>query len=85
MFTPLEGFKMYPCKTPCGDIDCLESCLHNRKQNKAITESRQFLLDDITALMQNTTIPEWLRNVNDDGLYRLWQDLVNLTTMEATT
>jgi len=23
---------MYPCKTPCGDIDCLESCFHYRKE-----------------------------------------------------
>lgn len=50
-----------------------------------MNDAREFLLDDITALMQHTTIPEWLHNVNDDGLYRLWQDLVNLTTMEATT
>jgi hypothetical protein len=27
----LEGFKMYPCKTPCGDIDCLNSCIHSKK------------------------------------------------------
>lgn len=24
---------MYPCKTPCGDIDCLDSCIHYRKGN----------------------------------------------------
>jgi hypothetical protein len=22
---------MYPCKTPCGDIDCLNSCIHSKK------------------------------------------------------
>jgi hypothetical protein len=48
-----------------------------------MTEARQFLLDDITALMNHSNAPDWLYKVNDDGLYRLWKDLVNLTTMEA--
>ena len=21
---------MYPCKTPCGDIDCLDSCMYSQ-------------------------------------------------------
>jgi len=24
---------MYPCTTPCGDIDCLDSCIHFKKGN----------------------------------------------------
>ena len=48
-----------------------------------MTEARQFLLDDITALMNHERHPDWLYKVNDDGLYALWKDLVNLTTMEA--
>jgi len=49
-----------------------------------MNDARVFLLEDITALMQHTTTPTWLLSVNDEGLYRLWQDLVNLTTMEVT-
>jgi hypothetical protein len=48
-----------------------------------MTEARQFLLDDITALMNHSKHPDWLYSVSDDGLYALWRDLVNLTTMEA--
>ena len=48
-----------------------------------MTEARQFLLDDITALMNHSKHPDWLYKVNDEGLYRLWKDLVNLTTVEA--
>lgn len=28
---------MYPCKTPCGDIDCLNSCI-NFKGNKTMNQ-----------------------------------------------
>jgi hypothetical protein len=50
-----------------------------------MTEARQFLLDDITALMNHSNAPDWLNSVSDDGLYALWRDLVNLTTMEDLT
>jgi hypothetical protein len=49
-----------------------------------MSETRQFLLDDISALLDPNKSHEWLNTVTDEGLYRLWQDLVNLTTMEAT-
>jgi hypothetical protein len=48
-----------------------------------MTDARQFLIDDIAALMQHDKPPEWLNSVSIEGLYRLWQDLVNLSTMEA--
>lgn len=48
-----------------------------------MTDAREFLLDDITALLQHDKPPEWLSGVTIEGLYRLWQDLVNITTMEA--
>lgn len=48
-----------------------------------MSEARQFLLDDITALIKQDITPVWLHGVNDDGLYKLWQDLVNLTLAEA--
>jgi hypothetical protein len=48
-----------------------------------MNEARQFLLDDITALMNHDKAPDWLYKVNDDGLYALWKDLVNLSTTEA--
>lgn len=47
-----------------------------------MTEVRQFLIDDISALLDQNKTHEWLDSVNDDGLYTLWQDLVALTTME---
>jgi hypothetical protein len=49
-----------------------------------MTDARKFLLDDITALMNRSSTPDWLYSVTDDGLYALWRDLVNLTTMEET-
>jgi hypothetical protein len=49
-----------------------------------MTEARQFLLDDISAMLNPNKSHEWLYKVNDDGLYHLWMDLVNLNTMEAT-
>lgn len=48
-----------------------------------MTDARQFLLDDITALMNKQLAPDWLYKVNDEGLYALWRDLVNLNTMGA--
>jgi hypothetical protein len=47
-----------------------------------MTEARQFLIDDISALLNPNKSHEWLNSVNDDGLYTLWQDLIALTTME---
>jgi hypothetical protein len=47
-----------------------------------MNEARQFLIDDISALLNPNKSHEWLNGVNDDGLYALWQDLVTLTTME---
>lgn len=47
-----------------------------------MSETRQFLIDDISTLLNPTKSHEWLESVNDDGLYTLWQDLVALTTME---
>ena len=46
-------------------------------------QARQFLLDDITALMNHSNAPDWLNSVSDDGLSKLWLDLVNLSTTEA--
>jgi hypothetical protein len=46
-----------------------------------MTENRRFLIDDITAMMPSHKV-EFLNGVNDEGLYRLWQDLVNLNTLE---
>jgi hypothetical protein len=34
---------MYPCKTPCGDIDCLNSCIHSKKENKTMKTYRVVL------------------------------------------
>ena len=47
-------------------------------------EARKFLIDDIKAMMPSHKV-EFLSGVSNEGLYRLWQDLVNLTTLEAIT
>jgi len=47
-----------------------------------MTDNRRFLLDDIVSMLPQSCNYGWLDNVSDDGLYRLWQDLVNLTTLE---
>ena len=44
-----------------------------------MTETRQFLIDDISSMLNPHKSHEWLELVNDAGLYGLWQDLVNLT------
>ena len=49
-----------------------------------MTENRRFLIDDIQAMMPSHKV-EFLSGVSDEGLYRLWQDLVNLNTLEAIT
>lgn len=48
-----------------------------------MTDTRQFLIDDISALLDQNKTHDWLNNVNNDGLYSLWRDLVNLRTSEA--
>jgi hypothetical protein len=51
-----------------------------------MTENRRFLLDDIkTMLPKSQDDFPWLMLLSDDGLYHLWQDLVNLTTSEVIT
>lgn len=50
-----------------------------------MTEARRFLIDDITALMEHSNPPEWFNTVTDEGLYKLWRDLVNLTLTEDLT
>lgn len=47
-----------------------------------MTDNRRFLLDDIIAMLPQSNDTEWLYGLNDEGLYRLWQDLVNLNTLE---
>ena len=47
-------------------------------------DNRQFLIDDIKAMMPSHKV-EFLSGVSNEGLYRLWQDLVNLTTLETIT
>lgn len=42
-------------------------------------EARQFLIEDISALLNPNKPHEWLEGVNDNALYGLWQDLVRLT------
>lgn len=44
-----------------------------------MNEARQFLIDDISALLNPNKSHEWLNMVNDEALYGLWQDLVRLT------
>ena len=46
-------------------------------------DTRKFLIDDISALLNQNKSHEWLDSVNDSGLYELWRDLVNLRTSEA--
>ena len=46
-----------------------------------MTDNKQFLIDDIKAMMPSHKV-EFLNGVSNEGLYRLWQDLVNLTTLE---
>ena len=47
-----------------------------------MNEARQFLIDDISALLNPNKSHEWLNGVNDEGLYTLWQDLIALNTLE---
>lgn len=47
-----------------------------------MNENRKFLLDDIISMLPANKSHLWLAEVSDEGLYRLWQDLVNLTTLE---
>jgi hypothetical protein len=50
-----------------------------------MTDNRRFLLADIKAMLpQSKQEFAWLILLSDEGLYHLWQDLVNLTTQEAT-
>jgi hypothetical protein len=47
-----------------------------------MTEARQFLIDDISGLLDQNKSHEWLNDVNDSALYALWMDLINLNSME---
>jgi hypothetical protein len=47
-------------------------------------ENREFLIADIVAMLPESKDTLWLDGLSIIGLYHLWQDLVNLTTMEAT-
>ncbi len=44
--------------------------------------ARQFLLEDISAMLDPNKSHEWLNNVNDGALLELWKDLVVYTTSE---
>lgn len=47
-----------------------------------MSEARQFLIEDISALLNPNKTHEWLNMVNDSALYGLWQDLVRMTKSE---
>ena len=55
-----------------------------RKESN-MTENRRFLTDDIISMLPEHADYDWLDNVTEEGLYRLWQDLVNLTLTEDLT
>ena len=44
-----------------------------------MNEARQFLIEDISTMLNPEKYHEWLEMVNDEALYGLWQDLVRLT------
>ena len=45
--------------------------------------SRKFMVQDIMAMQQlKPEQVQFLDKVNDDGIYKLWRDLVNLTLSE---
>lgn len=46
-----------------------------------MSETRQFLIDDISTMLNPNKYHEWLEMVNDVALYDLWQDLIALTTL----
>jgi hypothetical protein len=48
-----------------------------------MTNTREFLIADITALLDQDKPHLWLDTVSDAGLYELWKDLVNLRNTEA--
>lgn len=50
-----------------------------------MTENRRFLTDDIIAMLPQSNDAQWLTGLNDEGLYKLWKDLVNLTLTEDLT
>lgn len=50
-----------------------------------MTENRRFLTDDIVSMLPQAQETAWLANLSEDGLYHLWQDLVNLTLTEDLT
>lgn len=47
-----------------------------------MTDNREFLLNDIIAMLPQSRDTEWLDGLSIIGLYHLWQDLVNLTLQE---
>ena len=50
-----------------------------------MTENRRFLTDDIVSMLPQSRDTTWLANLSEEGLYHLWQDLVNLTLTEDLT
>jgi hypothetical protein len=53
------------------------------EQNRSYINSRKFMIQDIMAMQQlKPEQVQFLDKVNDDGIYKLWRDLVNLTLSE---
>lgn len=53
------------------------------EQNRSYINSRKFMVQDIMAMQQlKSEQVQFLDMVNDDGIYKLWRDLVNLTLSE---
>lgn len=50
-----------------------------------MTENRKFLTEDIVAMLPQSKDTQWLTGLNDEGLFNLWKDLVNLTLAEDLT
>lgn len=48
-----------------------------------MTNTREFLIADISTLLDQDKPHLWLETVSDSGLYELWKDLVNLRNTEA--
>lgn len=54
----------------------------NTTKGLKMTKAREFLLADISAMLDPNKSHEWLHQINDGALLELWKDLVHYTTSE---
>jgi len=64
----MEGNTLINCRQPCGDPDCLDSCVYTREGNTVMDEMRKVIFKLLRQGESVTQILEWQTQLKEELL-----------------